>query len=190
MAHRAYDDSMSATAKPIAFLASNASLPDDGTRDVAKIHVGTGSASGFFTTDSVCIGVSADICAPTAIIEATDMSAEPFNLLTFDGILGIGLPEASLDKRFNFLGNLAEKKALKNDRFAVWLSKPHDGQDSEMTLGGFDQQRLGSEVMWTPVRNLQGGSGYWEVKIHDVAVNGMKMGACPAQGCRGALDTG
>eukprot|EP00746_Dinoflagellata_sp_MGD_P000141 gnl/MRDRNA2_/MRDRNA2_100244_c0_seq1.p1 gnl/MRDRNA2_/MRDRNA2_100244_c0~~gnl/MRDRNA2_/MRDRNA2_100244_c0_seq1.p1 ORF type:complete len:429 (+),score=69.15 gnl/MRDRNA2_/MRDRNA2_100244_c0_seq1:113-1399(+) len=192
MAHRAYDDSTSATSRPLAFLASNASLPDDGTRDVAKIHVGTGSASGFFTTDRVCIGVSADICAPTSFIEATDMSAEPFNLLTFDGILGIGLPEASLDKRFNFLGNLADKKALRNDRFAVWLSKLHDNQNSEMTLGGFDQQKLGSEVMWTPVQNLQGdaASGFWEVKVHDVAVNGMKMGTCPKEGCRAALDTG
>jgi len=192
MAHRAYDDAMSATSKPLAFLASNASLPEDGARDVAKVHVGTGSASGFFTTDSVCIGADADLCVPTAIIEATDMTPEPFNLVTFDGILGIGLPEASLDKRFNFLGNLAEKKALRNDRFAVWLSKPADDKDSEMTLGGFDASKLGSEVMWSPVQNLHGdtASGFWEVKVHDVAVNGMKMGTCPQGGCRAALDTG
>jgi len=190
--HRAYDESMSGTSTALAFLASNASLPDDGTRDVAKIFVGTGAASGYFTTDRVCIGMSADICAKTAVIEATDMDAEPFNLVTFDGILGLGLPEASLDKRFNFLGNLAEKKALRNDRFAVWMAKPHDDKDSEMTLGGFDTQKLGSEVMWTPVRKLDGGeaSGFWEVKVHDVAVNGMKMGICPSGGCRAALDTG
>jgi len=193
LAHRIYDDSMSATSKPLAFLSNpNASLPADGARDVVKIHVGTGSATGYFTTDRVCIGVDADICAPTAIVEATEMSNEPFNLVTFDGILGIGLPEASLAKQFNFMGNLAEKKSLKNDRFAIWLSKPADGRDSEFTLGGFDQKRLGSEVMWSPVQNLAGekASGFWEVKVHDVAVNGMKMGTCPKEGCRAALDTG
>merc|ERR1719424_135239 len=116
---------MSASSKPLAFLANNQSLPEDGDRDVVKISVGTGTASGFFTSDRVCIGADADICAPTAIIEATDMTAEPFNLVTFDGILGIGLPSSSIQPRFNFLGNLAEKKALRNDRFAVWLSKPH-----------------------------------------------------------------
>jgi hypothetical protein len=192
MDHRVYDDGMSATSIPLAFLASNMSLPDDGTRDVAKIHVGTGTAQGYFTTDRVCIGVSADLCAPTALVEATQMSAEPFNLVTFDGILGIGLPEASLDRRFNFFGNLAEKRALRNDRFAIWLSKVHDNKDSEMTLGGFDQQKLGSEVMWSPVKHLNGrsASGFWEVKVHDVAVNGLKMGTCPKEGCRAALDTG
>merc|ERR1719389_1257803 len=61
-----------------------------------------------------------------------------------------------------------------------------------MTLGGFDMKQLGSQVMWTPVRNLKGdkASGFWEVKVHDVAVNGMKMGTCPKEGCRAALDTG
>jgi hypothetical protein len=191
MSHRAYDEKMSSNSRPLAFLADpNASLPEDGTRDTVKIHVGTGDADGYFTTDRVCIGVDADLCAPTAFIEATDMSAEPFNLLTFDGILGIGLPDSSLDKVFNFMGNLAEHKSLRNDRFAIWLAKPGDSRDSEMTLGGFDGKELGSEVVWTPVRNLDGQSGYWEVKIHDVAVNGMKMGICGAKGCRGALDTG
>jgi hypothetical protein len=196
-AHRAFDDGTSATSKPVAFLATNDSLPDDGSRDVVKIHVGTGDAKGFFTSDRVCIGVEADICAPTTFIEATDMSDEPFNLVTFDGILGIGLPESSLDKGkpvgksgFNFLGNLADKQALRNDRFGIWLSKPADKKDSEMTLGGFDPNRLGSGIVWTPVQNLKGGSGFWEVKVHDVAINGMKMGTCPTKGCRGALDTG
>lgn len=192
VAHRAYDGKVSATSKPLAFLDnSNASLPADGTRDVVKINIGRGIATGFFTTDRVCVGANEDLCAPTALVECTDMSIEPFNLVTFDGILGIGLPDSSLDKKFNFLGNLAEKKALRTDQFAVWLSKERDGKDSEMTLGGFDQNRLGSEVLWAPVQNLQGRSGYWEVKVRDIAVNGMKMGTCDqAKGCRGALDTG
>lgn len=193
MGHRAFDDETSATCKPIAFLNNiNASLPEDGTRDSVTVHVGTGHAQGIFTMDRVCIGVESDLCAETAFIEATDMTNEPFNLVTYDGLLGIGLPDASLRKEFNFMGNLADKKALRNDRFAIWLAKPGDkGQDSEMMLGGFDMKKLGSEVVWTPVRNLNGGSGYWEVKIHDVAVNNMKMGTCSVKkGCRGAFDTG
>merc|ERR1719335_1929506 len=58
-----------------------------------------------------------------------------------------------------------------------------------MTLGGFDQSRLGSEVLWTPVRNLHGdlASGFWELQVHDVSVNGLPMGSGKH---RAALDTG
>lgn len=191
IAHRAYDETKSATASPIAFIDDHSKKIDaTGNREMVTQHIGKGELTGALTTDKVCIGHESDICAPTAVIQATEMSDEPFSLFSFDGILGLGLPQGSVDPHFNFLGNLAEAKALKNDRFAVWLSKKGDTAESEITFGSFDPSRLGSEIVWLPVDKLKDGEGLWQVQMHDVAVNDVKLKQCGEEGCQAAFDTG
>jgi len=191
LTHRAYDSAGSASQKTLAFMDQIPGRITEGAdRDTVAIHFGTGEAKGVLDIDRVCIGVDSDICADTAFVEALEMSAEPFGLVTFDGILGLGLPAGSLDKRFNFMGNLAEHKALKNDRFAIWMAKPEDGEDSEITFGAFPQNRLGSNIIWMKVEKLQDGQGLWQVKLKDVAVNDVKLGSCGEKGCQAVFDTG
>merc|ERR1719272_2148793 len=114
------------------------------------------------------------------------MSDLPFALFPYDGILGIGLPESSVTPQFNLLGNLAEAGVFKNDRFALWLADPVDGEDSEITFGAFKQERIASEVIWMKVKD---GTGLWQVPMEDFAVNNTKLGLCP-KGREAALDTG
>merc|ERR1719261_662277 len=103
-------------------------------REQAQISVGTGTAKGLLDMDRVCLDSAETVCVDSGIIEATEMSEEPFNILPYDGILGLGLTASSLDMRFNLMGNIAEAKLLKRNMFAVWIAKEDDGEDSEITL--------------------------------------------------------
>merc|ERR1719238_1009080 len=97
--------------------------------------------------DDVCLGPpspGSQLCAKMNFVAAESMSDEPFNLLPYDGILGLALPELSASKDFNIVGELAEQEVLKNDRFAIWLAGPNDGEDSEITFGDFKRERLAS----------------------------------------------
>ena len=46
------------------------------------------------------------------------MTDEPFNLVPFDGILGLGMPKMSVLPMFNLMGELAEDNALKHNQSA------------------------------------------------------------------------
>merc|ERR1719263_2527986 len=93
--------------------------------------------------DRVCLGHAEEgACATTGLISMTRMSQTPWDTFPYDGVLGIGMPAASMDRRFNFLGNLAEAGILRRNRFAVWLANEHDHEDSEITF--VTSQSIGS----------------------------------------------
>lgn len=191
LSHRPYDESVSMTAKPINRfdLAAGAPPPDDGMgRESVTVGVGTGKADGLLDMDRVCLDRDENVCVMSGLIQATHMTEEPFNLLPYDGILGLGLTAASLDMRFNLMGNVAEAGLFKRNVFAVWISKEDDGEDSEITFGQLDDNRVGSSVMWLPVSNTK--TGMFQVKLHDFMVKHKKMGLCGKKGCQVAFDTG
>jgi hypothetical protein len=187
--HRVYDPAKSATYKDIASLDDfDAPLPQDGTRETVKLAIGTGELTGDLVRDKVCLGSDANLCAPTALVEATEMSDEPFSLFPYDGILGLGLPARSIQKQFNFMGNLAENEALAANRFGVWLAKDEDHTDSEITFGDVTPERVVGDILWQPASNVK--SGLWTIHIDDVTVNGVRLSQCGEEGCQAAFDTG
>jgi renin len=157
-------------------------------REQAQISVGTGKAKGLLNMDRVCLDKEETVCAMSGLIEATEMTEEPFNLLPYDGILGLGLTASSLDMRFNLMGNIAETGLLKRNMFAVWIAKEDDGEDSEITFGQPDLDRVGSNVMWLPISNTK--TGMFQAKLHDYMIDHKKMGLCGSKGCQVAFDTG
>jgi len=123
-------------------------------------------------------------------IVGESMTQEPFGLLPFDGILGLGLPALSATKSFNIMGEFAEKEMLLHDRFAMWLALPSDGEDSEITFGDFRTERMTSHCVWTAITNHPGQtvrSGFWQVTLEDVAIANTALGVGNHQA---AVDTG
>jgi hypothetical protein len=199
MSHRAYDSAASASAKDIPFLdQADSVLPPDGSRETIRLSVGSGTFAGNVVRDKVCLGAEENLCANTVLLSAVQMSDEPFSLLPYDGILGMGLPASSVEKSFNFLGNLAELGSMRNNRFAVWLAKEGDTDDSEVTFGGISEDRVGAEIAWLKVMGIggdgSGGGGLWQVPLGDVVVGGLRLNLCGdpihAPKCKAAFDTG
>uniref|UniRef100_A0A7S4SQB0 Peptidase A1 domain-containing protein n=1 Tax=Alexandrium monilatum TaxID=311494 RepID=A0A7S4SQB0_9DINO len=85
LAHRSYDSSASATAEEV--------LPlGPGAAGSVELSLGAGSLTGHPLQDSVCLGQNGELCATAGLVEATETTDEPFNLLPYDGVLGLGLP--------------------------------------------------------------------------------------------------
>lgn len=161
----------------------------DSSREMVKLRVGTGSVQGQLVRDKICLSGEENLCAPTAFIDAITMSDEPFGLFPYDGIVGLGLPAASLERRFNFIGNLAEANSLASNRFAVWLATAKDSEDSEITFGAASDARVAStETVWLKLSSYK--TGMWQVDMKDLRVGGTPLGTCGDKGCQAAFDTG
>jgi len=190
LSHRTYDGALSGTAKDIGRIDEmdrtfNAKEP----RETVRLNVGSGKVVGQLRSDRLCLGEEDNLCAQTGFIEATEMSEEPFGFLPYDGILGLGMPGGSLDKHFNFLGNLAEAGVMELDRYAVWLALPGDGEDSEITFGALDDARVASDnVIWQKV--VRPETGVWQLPLSDVVVDGQDQKICEDAPCWAAFDTG
>lgn len=154
-----------------------------------KLHVGGGALLGRLRREKVCLGEDDVLCTTTSFVSAVKMTDEPFNLLPYDGILGLGMLGSSVNKRFNFMGNLAGLDALKHNRFAVWLSFDSDGEDSEITFGTASDNRTACpDVVWLPLSRYD--TGMWQARMNDVSVDGTELKLCGRDGCQAAFDTG
>jgi len=85
---------------------------------------------------------------------------------------------------FSVMGGLAGHKSLKKPLFSVFLSEV-DGETSEITFGDVVNNHMASELFWVPIT---GASGYWEVQIEDITLDGKRQQIC--KDCRVAVDTG
>jgi hypothetical protein len=180
--HKRFDPTLSKTAVDIAF-ADHPDKPVDkgGDRDVVTITFGTGEISGVFIKDHICVG---SICTHGDFVAATEESDEPFSLVPFDGILGLGLPQMSEGPHFNILDCMIRDKVLKSNMFAVFFGAL-DNEESEITFGEYRQSRMASELFWVPVTN----PGYWQVEMEDITIHNERQNLCHGN-CQVAVDTG
>jgi len=189
-AHKSYNMKWSSTAEELEFNLSSATFPTIIRKGSATVSIlmSTGQAEGEVVKDTVCLGDSKEICATTGFVAMTSMTQEPWNVFPYDGILGVGMPAGSVDKRFNFLGNIGEKGLLERNRFAIWLAMDSDTEESEITFGNFDEKRLGSEIVWVPTSRAS--TGMWQTILSDVTKDNVGLGLCGENGCQVAFDTG
>mmetsp|Transcript_43397 Transcript_43397/g.92942 ORF Transcript_43397/g.92942 Transcript_43397/m.92942 type:complete len:483 (+) Transcript_43397:125-1573(+) len=190
VSHHTYDFAISGTAKEIARVDDPNATFDGKARETVSLALGAGELKGNLVSERVCLGEEDNLCAQTSFIAATDESAEPFVYLPYDGVLGLGMPGASLEKSFNFLGNLAEVQALELDRFAIWLANNQDEEDSEVTFGAFDEGRVASEeVRWYRIARPE--TGMWQLPLADLMVDDQEQQACTKESpCFAAMDSG
>jgi hypothetical protein len=130
-------------------------------------------------------------CVKLRMIAATDVSEEPFKAFHFDGVMGLGLPGLSQAPEFNFMGTMAQAiKSWGGGRphiFSVFLAESAE-EESQITLGGWNEGRLASELVWAPVHEPQ--LGHWMVRIRSLRVDGEPVSFCEKEACNAVADTG
>jgi len=184
MAHRYYDVALSTSGHKLATLDG---LDDGGPSERVTLAYSRGEITGTFVHDTVCVG---NMCVGLNFIEADTMTDEPFNLVPFDGVLGLGMPLLSTTKNFNLMGEFADDKALTHQQFAIWLAREGDGEDSELVLGDFKPERLASEIVWVPLSIHPGktSTGFWQIDVGDMAINNNNIDVCGGK-CQAAADS-
>mmetsp|Transcript_97334 Transcript_97334/g.303071 ORF Transcript_97334/g.303071 Transcript_97334/m.303071 type:complete len:410 (-) Transcript_97334:37-1266(-) len=149
--------------------------------DAITITFGTGRITGHCMQGQICVG---NICSTGNFISSTEESYSPFGTFSFDGVLGLALPSLALSNAFSMMGLLTEGQALAQPLFSVFLSDSDD-ETSEITFGDVKREHMASDLFWVPVT---GTSGYWEVGIEDITLDGKRQNICTD--CRVAVDTG
>merc|ERR1712179_521002 len=167
--HHRYDSTKSSTYK------------ENGTE--FEIHYGSGSMSGFLSTDTCCV---AGVCVnDQTFAEATHEPGISFVAARFDGILGMGFPQISVLGVTPVFNNMIDQGVVEEPVFSFWLNRdPEDSLGGELILGGSDPLFYEGEMTYVPVQR----EGYWEI-----AMDGMKVGeetvGCDG-GCTAIVDTG
>merc|ERR1712038_1183826 len=154
--HNRYDSSKSSTYK------------ENGTD--FEIQYGSGSMSGFLSSDTCCV---AGVCVTDqTFAEATHEPGLAFLAAQFDGILGMAFPGIS----------------VKGDSpvFSFWLNRnPDEDLGGVMVLGGSDPSLYEGEMTYVDVT----ASTYWQINMDGLAL-GDNAGLGCNGGCVGIVDTG
>jgi len=167
--HSRYDSTESSTYKP------------NGTE--FEIHYGSGSMSGFLSTDTCCV---AGVCVDDqTFAEATHEPGLSFVAAKFDGILGMGFPQIAVLGVNPVFNNMIEQGAVEEPIFSFWLNRdPNADIGGELILGGSDPLFYEGNMTYIPVQR----EGYWEVAM-DSIVLGEDVIGCNG-GCTAIVDTG
>lgn len=168
--HHRYKSSKSSTYK------------EDGTS--FAIQYGTGSMEGFLSQDDVTLG---DLTVKGQVFaEATKEPGITFVAAKFDGILGLGFKEISVNRVTPVWYNMMDQKLVKEPVFSFWLNRNADDESGgELVLGGVDPKHYKGEHVYTPVTR----KGYWQFDLGDVTIDGRSTGFC-AKGCAAIADSG
>lgn len=194
--HRLYDRNLSESATDLDH--DGQEVPADSERDQVAIAYGTGEIVGEFSREAVCmndhegetaaaaLGKHAD-CLQVRVVQATEMTDEPFKQFEFDGVLGLGLESLALDPEFSFYGQLSRNKPSLAPLFGVFIAK-EDSSASEICIGGHDPTRVASELRWAPVTHPE--SGHWQLAVRSIRVGNETLEMCESGDCTAIADTG
>lgn len=128
--------------------------------DEVTITFGTGEVWGRCVQEEICLG---SICSRGSLVLATYESPMPFSEFKFDGVLGLGTRHMSQGADYNLMDRMQGLGVLKQVK----------------------DKHLASDLMWVDIAR---DSGYWEVQISDLFVDGEPQSLCA--GCYAAVDTG
>jgi len=129
------------------------------------IRYGSGSLSGFTSQDSVTVG---SVTVPNLLFaEAVREPGVAFIAAKFDGIMGFGFPEISVNRMPPFFQAALAAGAIKEAKFAFYLEKS-GSTGGELSLGGADSTKYTGDFTYTPITN----KGYWEFSVAAVTVGG------------------
>jgi cathepsin D len=122
--------------------------------------------------DTVCFGGAAsNLCVKNQGFACA--TAEPglaFVAAKFDGILGMGWPQISVDNlQPPFQGLMMDKTNCPNGQFAFWLSRAGTTTTGgEMTLCGTDSNHYSGTIAWEKITR----DAYWQIAADLVTING------------------
>jgi len=153
----------------------------------SSVTFGTGSLDGQYVEDTVQIG---PIKVPhqrwgTILTETGDVFG-----LTFDGVLGLALPNLDPSPEMSLMGTIIKQKCLAKNQFSFYYDKV--GQQSAVLFGEVPKKLFVSPIQHILIDDRS--PGYWQVEMEDiyaVTKTGEKaLGLCPDGSCKAVLDTG
>merc|ERR1712066_873036 len=99
--------------------------------------------------------------------EAVKEPGAAFIAAKFDGIMGFGFPEISVNGMTPFFQAALAAGVIKEAKFAFYLEKS-GSTGGELSLGGTDPTKFTGDFTYTPIVN----KGYWEFSVAAVTVSG------------------
>ncbi|KAL9234928.1 hypothetical protein vseg_009740 [Gypsophila vaccaria] len=148
------------------------------------IHYGSGSISGFLSQDHVKVG---DLTVKNQVfIEATREGSLAFLIGQFDGILGLGFQEISVNDVTPVWYNMVDQELVRDDVFSFWINKDPEGDiGGEIVFGGIDSEHFKGKHTYVPLTK----KGYWQFEMGDFLIGDYSTGFC-AGGCAAIVDSG
>nr|KYP71680.1 Aspartic proteinase oryzasin-1 [Cajanus cajan] len=149
-----------------------------------KINYGSGSISGFFSQDNVKVG--SVVAKQQDFIEATREGSLSFLSAKFDGILGLGFQEISVENAVPVWYNMVQQNLIGEKVFSFWLNgDPNAKKGGEIVFGGVDRKHFKGNHTYVPVTE----KGYWQIEMGDFFIGDVSTGVCEG-GCAAIVDSG
>jgi cathepsin D len=151
------------------------------------IQYGSGSLSGYLSTDTVTVGGL--VVQGQTFAEATAEPGVTFVAAKFDGILGMAFQSISVDNVVPVWYNMIFQGLVQQQVFSVWLSDisdPDAQTGGELLLGGIDNTKYTGALTYIPLTN----ETYWQFGLNDIEISRTRQNFCPNGPCKAILDTG
>lgn len=154
-----------------------------------EIRYGTGSMTGFLSTDTV--NVAGLAIANQTFAEAVTEPGITFLAAKFDGILGLGFQTISVDGVPIVFDNMVKQGLVQQPIFSFYLNRDVDGKvGGEIIFGGSDPNFYQGEFTYAPLTKI----GYWQFTMHGILIENQSdnkiVGHVCESGCEAIADTG